>query len=503
MKGFRSLFLILLVFCTGFAEPKKITIAGTGLTGLWTAYTLSEELEKSGNRDELFITIIGKWDWLSELIHASSQKTTIFSHEASGFGPIGIQPHSGLLWNTDNEVIDLVKKGIGRPEASFYTDPDLEEEGREFLDLYVGWHSRHLDINDKASSFQRQRSLLDMNRYARKLWGEFHEKIGKESEEMSFYLEGAWRLYDDPVHFANALKSLSILERFDYGAEAVESFHQIAERVPFYQKIITQDQKKGIFFKEDGLINSNELRKFLWSRIMKNPNVRFIFDEVVEITMDSQGANGVVLKSGKVVDSDITILAMGLGNKHLLAKYGITLPLWNVWGASLKAKLTDASDFIPKGGVSFHTQRCITAIPDGKTIVIAGTSMVISENQLPTPNLYEEKLKKSMQSIFGGRYDETTFQFQVAPRTGIADDLPIIDLGYEILNLIILNPTSHLGNTQSIALGNLGAHTVLKSLSLKTDEIFPLNLNEYRLDRFKEDIQEVRKAREEGKSVVF
>ena len=138
MHTLRYLACILLIVFHLNAEPKKITVAGTGLTGLWAAYSVCRDLEDAGCGKDATITIIGKWDWTSVLDAAAGQKTTIFSHEASGFGPMGIQPHSGLVWNTDNEVVGLVKKGIGHPEAAFYTAPNLEEAGREFLDLYVG-----------------------------------------------------------------------------------------------------------------------------------------------------------------------------------------------------------------------------------------------------------------------------------------------------------------------------------------------------------------------------
>lgn len=481
------------------ADPANITVAGTGVTGLWTAYTICKDLEQAGFGEDVTVTVVGKWDWLAALKEAASQKTSVFSHESSGLGPMGIQPHSGLLWNTDNEVVDLVRKGVGRPEASFYTSSELEEEGKEFLELYVGWHSRHPDTSDPSSSFQRQRALIAINRYARGLWGDFHRENHLGNDNRFFLnLEGAWRLYDDPVHFENALKSLAILDRFHYGAEAVTDSDEIAARVPFYRKIISDDRKRGIFFHDDGIVDSNEVRKFLWAFLTEErkgkPQVKILLNrEVVRLSIDPQGiCRGVILDSEEEVPSDIAVLAMGLGNKKVLARHDIELPMWNIWGASVRAALKDKTGEAPRGGVSFHTQRCFTGVPGGRFIIVAGTSMVIPAKEVPSPALYEEKLRKSLQAISQGRIDETSLAFRVAPRPGIADDLPVIDLQTEMQGLIILNPTSHLGVTQSIGLGKLASLHVLEKLGAFAETPASLYLHEYRLDRFQDDIKHIK-----------
>ena len=173
-----------------------IAIAGTGLTGLWAAYRIRRDLAHFPDK-KFRLIVVGKGDWQKEVEKASKKALSIFSHETSGFEPIGIQPHSGLLWNTDNEVVELVRKGINKPDAAFYTAPDLGKEGREFLDLYTGWHARHPDQqNDQGSSFQRQESLIKINRYARKLWDEFQAENGfnAQNNPLDINLKGAWRI---------------------------------------------------------------------------------------------------------------------------------------------------------------------------------------------------------------------------------------------------------------------------------------------------------------------
>ncbi|MES2199420.1 MAG: FAD-dependent oxidoreductase [Chlamydiota bacterium] len=499
MKIIRRVFACFFIGKALFLDAVTVTVAGTGVTGLWSAYSICKELKEQGQGDATLI-IIGKWDWQAELKKSCFQDVAIFSHEASGFGPIGIQPHSGLLWNTDNEVIDLVKKGIGQEKASFYTSNTLNKEGTEFLELYVGWHGRHLDRDDPGSSYRRQGDLVAINRYCRELWGDFNSL---QEGNVDLYLEGAWRIYDNPVQFAAALKSLEILENFDYGAEAVHDSKELARRIPFYQKIILETNSKGIFFKEDGFLDSNKLRHFLWAYLTEEkqgkPRVIVYQDsEVIDIIKDEKGAcAGVCLADGKQIYSDVTVLAMGLDNKTILKQHEIELPLWSVWGAAVKARLVQELELPPSGGVSFHSQRCITASPDKKIMTIAGISMVLSEKEEPYPSLYQEKLTKSLIDIFDDRVDMTSLQFKVAPRTGIPDDLPVIGLDVPgIKNLIVLNPTSHLGNTQSIGLGKIAALGVLKSIGVNVTYPEALQLDRYRLDRFQGDIQKVRSDQE-------
>ena len=153
----------------------------------------------------------------------------------------------------------------------------------------------------------------------------------------------------------------------------------LAEEIPFYAETILRDQKKGVFFEDDGLVSSNKLRKYLWKDLTaindKLPDVAFYLDsEVNELIMDAEhNCTGFILKDGKSVDADMAILAMGLANKHLLTQYGVRLPLWSVWGAAIRGKLKDSTECPPKGGVSFHSQRCITAAPDGQNMIVAGT----------------------------------------------------------------------------------------------------------------------------------
>lgn len=512
MKVLKS-FLIILFACISLtAHAMTITVVGTGLTGLWTAYSICKDLEDQQLDESVDLVIIGKWNWLSALEDASKNRLSVFLHETSGFGPIGIQPHSGLLWNTDNEVVDLVKKGIGVPDAAFYTAPNLEEAGREFLELYTGWHARHPDQqNDPASSFHRQRALVAIHRYAREQWGKFYREQGfsPENNPLDFHLEGAWRIYDSPVNFANALNSLSMLEKFDYGAEAVGDSVQLAERVPFYKEAILRDGKQGIYFRDDGLINSNKLRLYLWDFLNGNKSrthvVTHLDAEVTELIIDADGnCRGVVLENEARLDSNVTILAMGLANRQLLKRYGVELPLWSVWGAAVQGELKNEAGPPPKGGVSFHTQRCITAAPDGKTMIVAGTSMVVNSGKAPCPCLYKGKLLKNMAAIFGDRVNMASLKYSAAPRTGIADDLPVIGFDVPGINrLLVLNPTSHLGNTQSIALGKLTSLHVLHMMGKPATYPETLDLREYRLDRFKNDIQQVRQDRRQGRSILW
>jgi|GEM_PF-2184990 len=490
-----------------FSKPVTVTVTGTGVTGLWSAYSVCKELEKEG-LENATLNLVGRWDWDSFLEESSSLNTVIFSHEASGFGPIGIQPHSGLVWNTDNEVVGLVERGIGVPSASFYTSEVLDEEGKEFLELYVGWHARHQDAeNDPGSSFRRQEALVAVNRYARGIWGKFNT-FG-EDNPLDLYLEGAWRIYDNPLQFEAVLKSLEILEKFGYGAEVVYDTKELARRVPFYKKIILETGAQGVFFKDDGFLDSNKLRRFLRDYLLqegkgKTRVVLYQDSAVVDLIRDEEGnCSGVRLANGKEIQSDVTILSMGLENKNILRRYQIELPLWNVWGAAVKAPLNPESETPPNGGVSFHTQRCLTASPDKKNITIAGISMVLSEGEEPHPGLYVEKITKSLADIFKDRVDMSSLQFRIAPGTGIPDDLPIIGLDVSgIANLIVLNPTSHLGNTQSIGLGKIAALRTLEILGKDVEYPEGLPLHSYRLDRFRNDVEKVRSDRENNKFVL-
>lgn len=495
MRLFRSLIFILAVISTLFAEPITITVAGTGLTGIWTAYSICKDLELENKGDAVRLILLGKWDWEKELNEASNKELALFTHETSGFGPIGIQPHSGLLWNTDNEVVDLVKRGIGNKTASFYTSEDLEDEGKEFLELYVGWHGRHPDQeNDPASSYQRQKALIEINRYARALW----QKFADQHPPIDLHLEGAFRVYDNPLHFANALKSLEILKTFNYPAEAIHDPQALADRLPFYQETILRDQSQGIFFPDDGLIDSNQLRRFLWSYLTEKregkPEIVIRSDgEISGFNIDSEGnCRGLFLRNGETIDSDITILATGLANRSLLSQLGFELPLWSIWGAAVRAPLVEKEN-APKGGVSFHSERCITASTDGRTITVAGMSLVIPAGTTPDEEMVRNKLTQNLSAIFGNRVDHKSLRFAIAPRTGIPDDLPIIGLHVEGINhLIVLNPTSHLGNTQSIALGKIASIEVQRKIGVNRAYPSAINLFNYRLDRFREDVKRVR-----------
>ncbi len=129
-------------------------------------------------------------------------------------------------------------------------------------------------------------------------------------------------------------------------------------------------------------------------------------------------------------------------------------------------------------------------------MVVAGTSMVVPENEVPDEGLYLEKLTQSITNIFGDRIDQKSLKASVAPRTGIPDDLPIIGLNVpSIRNMIVLNPTSHLGLTQSPALGEIAASHASHLLSLGKSPSMGLNLSEYRIDRFQNDIEMLRQQK--------
>ena len=113
--------------------------------------------------------------------------------------------------------------------------------------------------------------------------------------------------------------------------------------VSVIQKIIEEGKHKGIFFSDDGLVDSNRLRKHLWTRLHANPAVVFRTDsEICGLNVSSQNdCQGFVLKNDERLSADVTILAMGLVNKYLLASQNIDLPLWSVWGAALKGTIKD------------------------------------------------------------------------------------------------------------------------------------------------------------------
>ena len=125
-------------------------------------------------------------------------------------------------------------------------------------------------------------------------------------------------------------------------------------------------------------------------------------------------------------------------------------------------------------------------------MVVAGTTMVVSENQVPSPFSLFRKVNRKYHLYFWLSNRSQYFKNKSCSSTGIPDDLPIIGLNIPgIKQLTVLNPTSHLGLTQSPALGYIAASHAFDEL-YKSHSRIPLNLSEYRLHRFQADINQLR-----------
>ena len=93
--------------------------------------------------------------------------------------------------------------------------------------------------------------------------------------------------------------------------------------------MIIDEGLKGIFFPDDGLLDSHQLSQFLLWRLKNHPAVELRLDaEVKQLDVNREGiCRGVTLKkNGEFIPAAMTILAMGMANKHLLAPEGIQLP---------------------------------------------------------------------------------------------------------------------------------------------------------------------------------
>ena len=207
------------------SERPNVIVAGTGFTGLMTAYHLSNQFY---NRP-VKIIVLGKEDEQSEF----DSKRIVHRDETSKVGPIGCQPQSGFIWNGE-DAFKTIQNGIDNSRASIYISPDLDPDGVMAMNLYAGWHDRHPDQKyDPASTSHRQRALVKINRFARSFWPQIQKESHLSGHSFPLHFEGAWRIYRTQEDLNYAKQSLKILQQMDYPAQIVENTEQLANDFPF------------------------------------------------------------------------------------------------------------------------------------------------------------------------------------------------------------------------------------------------------------------------------
>jgi len=457
-----------------------VTVAGTGITGLWTAYTLSNELEKAGLGNQVTLHIVSKVDWQEMLSHAKDQEIIDFSDETSGWGPVGLQLNSGITpWNMDGSKIELFKRSIGNLDSSYYISPEMDEEGKLFIEMFAGWHDNHLETNSK-----RPIAMEAVNRLASDLWKEFKDQIGsEEAAKIHLTFDGIATVVPDLSALEGSIKGY-VEKQFPF--ETYKDSAKLAKRLPLYAETILEKNWQGLFLSGDGSVESNELRHYLWNALLEKrggrPKVVFHLGSGIESFLPS--STGVRLEDGTDISSDLVVLAMGYGTKQLLQSKNVPLPLGKIWGSVLKASLQNEDSSLFTGGVSVRPLGLFALVPSGKYYISSYQhSFLLPSDTIPSPLLFKERLKEKVRTLAGNQLKEETIQFFVAPRVMTPDDLPIIDLEATLENVIVLLPTGHMGLTQSPALGKLATLHILKRLGQEVE--LPISLEAYRADRFK------------------
>ena len=131
---------------------------------------------------------------------------------------------------------------------------------------------------------------------------------------------------------------------------------------------------KGVFFPEDGMVEGDKLRNLLWGKLLEKrggkPAVALHQGKAVKKLLLSEDGvcSGVQFEDGSTLRSDLVILATGYGTKALVKDLGVDLPLWKLWGASVKAKLKEEATNLFPGPIGTSSYGLFVAITGGKNI---------------------------------------------------------------------------------------------------------------------------------------
>lgn len=460
----RALFFLLCFFFP--VNAFDITVCGTGFTGISTAYAISTELEKVGVGEGVTLHVVGKWDWQAAQKEASEQEITAFEHETSGWGPLGLQLYREKPWNYSDGLLD---------QGHYFISNSLSEEEKRIVDLFNHWHINHL-----SSESERMNNYLDFNAFCCERWHLFKNEHPENPFDLS--LHGCWV-------FRTESQAKEMLEQLP-GIQACLNTEVFVNILPFWSQVIKENKFVGLFFPEDGMVDSQKLRSWMWGKLLEKrggkPAIVLHQSLAIErLLVTEEGVcQGIQFEDGSILQSDIVILATGYGTKALVDPLGIDLPLGKLWGFAMKAQLTEAADNLFAGPIGTCTYRLFTMINGGKNITAATPfSCIVPENSVPSSTFFKEQLRGQITSLFKDRLDTSSIRFVLAPRVFTPDELPIIDLEQTIPHLMVLLPTYHLGLTQSLGIGHLAAQHLLKSLGKETELLLPLK--PFRLDRFK------------------
>ncbi len=453
-------FLVFLLFVLPVFSC-DIIVNGSGVVGVWSAYSLSEELEKEGLGEQVMIHLVSQVDWLE---NTPAGEITVFDQETSGWGPAGLQLEEIVPWNSKSLL------------SSFYVSPDISEEGKKVVDQFIYWHENHPETEEG-----RFGAYEFINRFAKEQWFAFYAALSNEERKaLDCSLEGAWALKESDQAIAELMTTHKGVACLDSGL--------LAQKLPFYHSYVLEKDLKGFLIEDHGVVDSQKLREWMWGKLFEKrggkPAVTLHLGKRVErLLMSEEGVcKGVQFEDGSIQEADLTLLATGYGTKALVKDLGIDLPLTKLWGAAVKAVLKkEAFNHFP--GPLGLNGLYVMLLGNKKITAVGPHSFFLPENTVPAPLLFKERLRSSLLERYKDKIDTSTIQYYLAPRTLVPDELPVIDFEHTVPNLLILLPTYHLGLTQSIALAKLAAmHTLNK---LGKNQAMPCSLDPYSVDRFK------------------
>lgn len=464
-----SLIISLIIFYyPSNQKGKRVIIVGEGVTGLWAAAKISENLTSN---DELVIISPPQKEIVKYLGHG-----VFLNYTTSAFVPIGIQIETGVINLEPPSQEDVRKAQLANqftPDAKLYVSPYLDEETKNKFERYLT-RDPNKNINHILLRYHREVCLAE--------WKKYIEEAGHGADIVSPYLLTA------DVQVLEKVKDKIIRNRIDAGYSAdkeqlkVLGTEKMSAILPDYSAMIKDKKLSGLIGLEyDGRVKSQAVMETLNKKIENGkPKLSKIHAWVESLQTNKNEWNntivtGIKLRNGKTLHADVIVLALGQGIEKVLnnTNLNIKLPILKKWGVVYSLPRDHQIELKEQPTILLKGVGIVRDMPQ-MPITFALGEWYFSKGEEPDPKEVINFVKESSliwnKESQTGKSEKIPLSIFVQPRPMTLDGLPVLDS--RIKGLIILNPSGSQGNTQAPGSAYFAASKVLEQLGRKV----PTNL---------------------------
>jgi glycine/D-amino acid oxidase-like deaminating enzyme len=444
-------------------KSKHIIIIGGGVTGIVTAYRLSNSL-----KDNFTISLIDPYDPQILFQDSLNQQPYEICHAPSFAGPLGLEPESAQIWNGPGTQ-DRISEGRTNPFSTLKVSKEVSKELGLWLNSFASWDEDHNDIK------LRTEKLYTFNK---KALIEFKKTFSKYALRFGMAMGGNLRIFEDDYSLNNALTHMDIINSLGAEAKFIKT-----QNIPDYKNELLPYIKKNnvfgaVYYPQDGRIDGLKFLKFIYRQLVNSNNVK-IFHTIGVKSIKSYSAtkNVVKLSDNSILEAEYVVVAAGLGSRALLKELNFDLPVGPVWGWSCKFSKNSSEDNNNTITVGLETP-CMIISDFGSYIKAGGTTEITEDyNTPPDYSKVNKQLVENVKQFYTDRLDLESLHCRAGRRAMTVDDLPVIGSMSDSSNILLAIPTGHLGYLQSALIAKTIENIINKSRQ-------PITIKDYSPDRF-------------------